>query len=53
MTPLTVPPRRTAKGWQRYEVMTRSSPSMAEHMPTETASWPMARWQKPRMSLAL
>lgn len=53
MTPLTVPPRRTAKGWQRYDVMTRSSPSMAEHMPTETASWPMARWQKPRMSLAL
>lgn len=38
MTPLIVPPRRTAKGWQRYAVMILSSGLMAWCMPTETAS---------------
>jgi hypothetical protein len=38
-TPLMVPPRRTAKGWHRYEVMIRSFPSMADSIPMATASY--------------
>lgn len=33
-----VPPRRTAKGWQRYAVMMRSCSSMASSIPMATAS---------------
>lgn len=37
-TPLTVPPRNTANGWHRYEVITRSSGVIADSIPTDTAS---------------
>ena len=49
-TPLRGPRGRAAKGWHRYAVMILSSGLMALCMPTETASCPIAKWQKPRMS---
>ena len=52
-TPVTVSPRESCHAWSRYDVMTESPHVAPASMPTQIASCPSYRWQKPLTCLAL
>ena len=52
-TPSTVSPRASCWQWSRYEVTTLSLCVIAASIPTQIASCPSYRWQKPLTNFPL